>query len=40
MCPWPLSEGTGINLETCNAVQKVLWPIVELSVYSFLERYR
>ena len=27
--PWPLSEGTGINLETCNAVQTVLWPIVE-----------
>jgi len=26
------SEGTGMNLETCNTVQTVLWPIVEPSV--------
>jgi hypothetical protein len=38
--PWRLSEGTGINLETCNTVQTVLWPIVEQSIYSGLERYR
>jgi len=39
-CPWPLSEGTGINLETCSTVQTVLRPIVEPSIYSGLERYR
>lgn len=38
--PWPLSEGTGMNLETCNTVQTVLWPIVQPSIYSGLERYR
>jgi len=38
--PWPLFEGTGINLETCSTVQTVLGPIVEPSIYSGLERYR
>jgi len=28
-----LSEDSGINLETCNTVQTVLWPIVKPSIW-------